>query len=75
MKLYATVSSERGKTIGKGGQEFLKLHITDSNQETLMIVAIEPYKDSVGDGTRAEITCANHLYTTIYGEQITTKQR
>lgn len=71
MKLYATVTSERASK-GQGGNKYLKIVVTDENKENLLIVALEPYEDSVGDGMRAEITCADHLYTKIYGEQIET---
>ncbi len=38
MKLYATVTSERGKTIGKGGQEYLILTLGDSERNKILEV-------------------------------------
>lgn len=45
MKLYATVASERGKEIGKGGNEYLDLTIMDADRLALFVARIVPAHD------------------------------
>lgn len=42
-----------------------------SNGQELMSLTLYRYTDDVGDGIKATITLADHVYTTIVGEQIT----
>ena len=40
MKLYATVNSERGKTISKSGNDYLMYEVIDENKDKLITLHI-----------------------------------
>lgn len=50
MKLFLEAQSERGKTISKGGQEYIKLNIRDDNKEVIAKIEFRMINDSVGEG-------------------------
>ncbi len=70
MKLHLEAHSERGKPVTKSGNDFLYLSIKDDNREVVMSIELRIYEDEVGDGLKAHIRLADHVYARIAGEQI-----
>ena len=44
MKLYATTTSERGKTVSKSGNEYLEIEIYNEKREKVAEIKITPEK-------------------------------
>lgn len=53
MKLSAQISSERGKTIQKTGNEYLKIEVQDENRNMFLCLMINIFSDG--------INCSYHL--------------
>lgn len=73
MKLGATITSERGRPVTKTGNEYMTIAISDDNREVIAILHVYPYRDDVGDGYKADITFADHVYGKAIGEHIDIK--
>jgi hypothetical protein len=61
MKLYGTITSERASK-GQGGNEYLKIDLTDSNGDFLGKIHIHLRNDTIGDITYADIDFAEYVY-------------
>jgi len=55
MKLYATVSSEKGKSIGKGAQESLYIRVQGEAPTTAVLLDIELLPDGYGHAHVAKV--------------------
>ena len=44
MKLYATISSERGKTVSKSGDEYLEIEVYNETRKKVVEIKITPEK-------------------------------
>ena len=58
MKLYATITSERGKKLGKGGNDYIMVEIGDGERNKLAELSIRSKNDGI------------HIYaTTLMGDE------
>jgi hypothetical protein len=49
MKLQLTATSERGKSIIKTGNDYLKLEVRDENREVISTIRFDIKKDDLGE--------------------------
>lgn len=49
MKLYTTTTSDKGKAVNKGGNEFIHVIINDEDRENILSIHVEPKYNKIGE--------------------------
>lgn len=62
MKLYAAITSERGKPVDKSGNEYINVSIKDENRETISELVLQRSTDGLGDIIYYRTWFADRLY-------------